>query len=155
VTARVITQFAGACRCLSNFYQSPVSIEGLVYPSAEHAFQAMKTTNAAARRSIAMARTPAEAKGLGRTVPLVDGWNECGRYDAMEKVIAAKFAPNTVLAASLVATGGAILIEGNKWHDNTWGICYCGVCRNGHNLLGWILMRQRAKLNQTRFSVYA
>jgi predicted NAD-dependent protein-ADP-ribosyltransferase YbiA (DUF1768 family) len=86
---------------------------------------------------------------------LVDGWNEWGRYDAMEKIIAAKFAPNTTFAALLAATGDTILIEGNKWHDNTWGICYCGVCRNGHNLLGWILMRQRAKLNQTRFSVYA
>ena len=37
-----ITSFKDEYRFLSNFYQSPVTLDGLTYPNAEAAFQAQK-----------------------------------------------------------------------------------------------------------------
>lgn len=143
---RSITSFRGAFNWLSNFYQSPITLDSTVYPSGEHAFNAEKTTDMNMRRLIAAAGTSAEAKRLGRAVTLVDGWDVWRRYWAMDRVQAAKFAPGNQLAVWLLGTGSSILIEGNNWHDNTWGVCYCGTCRGGHNLLGWTIMRQRRAL---------
>jgi hypothetical protein len=142
---RVIAKFSGQWNYLSNFYQTPVVIRGITYPSGEHAFQAAKTDDITTKQRIAAAHSSHQAKALGRSVPLVSGWNEWRRYDAMERVIAAKFKPGGELRNRLLATGDAVLIEGNTWHDNTWGICSCGRCTGGHNLLGWMLMRQRAR----------
>jgi ribA/ribD-fused uncharacterized protein len=143
---RTITSFRGAFNWLSNFYQTPVVLDQIVYPSAEHAFHAEKTNDMTMRRMIAAAATSSEAKRLGRAVTLVDGWNEWRRYDAMARIQAAKFSPRSQLAGWLLGTGSSVLIEGNNWHDNTWGVCYCGKCSNGHNLLGWIIMMQRRYL---------
>jgi ribA/ribD-fused uncharacterized protein len=145
-----ITRFKGSYGWLSNFYQSPITLDQIVYPSGEHAFSAEKTTDRRMKNLIAAAKTSAEAKRLGRSVNLVDGWDAYRRYDAMVRVQVAKFAPNSLLAGWLVGTGDTVLIEGNEWHDNTWGICYCGQCSNGHNLLGWILMQQRSRLRGLR-----
>jgi len=48
----------------------------------------------------------------------------------------------------LLATLDAELIEGNAWHDNFWGDCFCEKCRDieGLNVLGNILMRIREEL---------
>lgn len=145
---RSITVFRGAYSWLGNFYQSPITLptDGITYPSGEHAFNAQKTNDIRMRHLIAAAKTSAEAKKLGRAVTLVDGWDVCGRYDAMTLVQATKFAPFSVLAGLLLNTGSAVLIEGNTWHDNTWGVCYCGACTGGHNLLGWMIMQQRRVL---------
>jgi hypothetical protein len=39
-------------------------------------------------------------------------------------------------------------LEGNNWHDNTWGNCLCDKCKGieGKNLLGNILMQVREEL---------
>lgn len=39
----MINKFRGANRFLSNFYETSVEWEGLIYPSSEAAFQAAKT----------------------------------------------------------------------------------------------------------------
>lgn len=145
-TPQRITEFRGAWGFLSNFYQSPVTIDKITYPSGEHAFQAAKTDDHASKLRIQSAATSQQAKALGRQVRLVPGWEEWRRYDAMQEVVAAKFNPAGDLADRLMSTGCAVLIEGNTWHDNTWGSCLCGRCNGGHNLLGWMLMKQRAYL---------
>jgi ribA/ribD-fused uncharacterized protein len=143
---RKITSFRGAYNWLSNFYQTPVVLDQITYMSAEHAFQAEKTSDFNMRRLIAAAATSTEAKRLGRAVNLVDGWNEYKRYDAMTRVLSAKFSYGSQLASWLLGTGSAVLVEGNTHHDHTWGICFCGKCPAGHNLLGWVIMQQRRKL---------
>ena len=45
---------------LWNNYKCPVEWEGIVYPTAEHAFQASKVINPASRMLIAAAADPAE-----------------------------------------------------------------------------------------------
>lgn len=142
-----ITQFRGEHDFLSNFSAHPVHWDGTLYPTAEAAFQAGKTLDPAQRARIAAAETPAEAKRLGRTVPLRPGWDERLRHTVMQEVVAAKFT-TADLAARLAATGTALLVEGNSWCDQFWGCCTCQRHRAtpGQNWLGRTLMRFRAAL---------
>ena len=57
---------------------------------------------------------------------------------------------NTKLRDKLLSSGDAILIEGNYWHDNFWGDCYCDRCSNivGQNQLGKLLMKVRGIINE-------
>jgi hypothetical protein len=141
---RTISAFRGAHRFLSNLYPAAVWFEQRLYPSVEYAFQAAKALVSADREWVTSAPTSLEAKRRGRAVQLVPGWNEHRRYTVMEQLLAAKFDPATApaMAAVLANTGDSVLIEGNNWHDNTWGVCNC-CCGVGLNLLGWMLMRQR------------
>ena len=50
----------------------------------------------------------------------------------------------------LVATGDAIVIEGNTWRDTYWGVDL--KTGEGENHLGKILMRVRSELAQTHFN---
>lgn len=145
---RVITQFRGAWSFLANPYAYQVIVGGITYPTAEHAFHAQKTTNIGLRHQIARIPSWQAAKRFGRALPLRDGWSEYHRYTAMTDILRNKFTGG--LAVPLIHTGDAYLIEGNQWHDNTWGVCYCGKCTNGHNLLGWMLMHLRDQLNTGR-----
>jgi ribA/ribD-fused uncharacterized protein len=120
---------------------------GIRYHSGEAAFQAGKTLDVAEKRWIAHARTAAEAKRRGRRVTLVDGWDET-RHRVMVSVNQMKFS-DPVLSVRLRATGAALLVEGNVWHDQFWGDCRCGRARcaePGQNWLGRHLMRLRAEL---------
>lgn len=146
---RYITEFRGAYAFLNNFYRHSFTYRNLVFLTSEHAFHFDKTDDMEWKMRIHAAPTPQQAKQLGRQAPLADGWQAWRRYVSMESVLAAKFAPGSVLAQYLVSTGQTVLIEGNRWHDNDWGVCYCSNCTGqGRNLLGWMLMRQRYLLTR-------
>lgn len=150
----VIDSFWGRWRGLSNFAPARIVVPdpaggivcpGIVCPTAEHAYNALKTADPAARRRVAAAATPGEAKRLGRRVPLRPWWDERHRYSAMRWVLGQKYALPEY-AELLASTDDAVLIEGNRWHDQTWGDCRCGrpeCAAPGHNLLGWMLMDRR------------
>jgi ribA/ribD-fused uncharacterized protein len=154
----VIDSFAGPWRTLSNFSPAQIRIPDargdLICPTAEHAFQVLKTDDWSVRVSIAAEPTPAGAKQCGQRAPLRPHWDVLGRYEAMHWVLQQKFLTDPNRAGVLLATGGAVLVEGNTWHDNTWGDCHCGrpaCARPGHNLLGWMLMRLRSTEVAPRF----
>jgi len=48
----------------------PVPYEGVVWKSAEHAYQAAKTNSQEWKDKIAAVNNPAEAKRLGKQVPM-------------------------------------------------------------------------------------
>ena len=56
-----------------------------------------------------------------------------------------KFSANPQLKTQLLNTNNDMLVEGNYWHDNIWGDCYCPKCVNitGKNYLGKLLMETR------------
>ena len=143
----MITEFDGKYAFLSNFYHAPFTYDGIEYPTNEHFFQAMKTLNQEERKKIAAAATPGKAKRMGRQVQLREDWEEV-KYTAMRVGVERKFDTHPELASKLIATGDAILIEGNSWHDNTWGSCFCSKCAAiaGKNWLGEILMERRKEL---------
>ena len=139
-----ISNFDGEYRFLSNFYNSPIEKDGIVYPTNEHFFQAMKTLNIEERQMIAEAETPGEAKRMGRKIGLRPDWEEV-KYPVMKEGLRLKFFTHKNLAKKLIDTGDAWLIEGNYWHDNTWGDCSCPRCLtiDGKNWLGTLLMEIR------------
>ena len=145
---KTIGVFDGQYAFLSNFFERSIVFEGLTVKTNEHAFQMMKTNNLGERKMIAFAGTPGKSKRAGRNCTLRPDWEKV-KSQVMLNVVRAKFMQHPDLAAKLIATGDAMLIEGNVWHDNTWGNCSCERCKGiqGKNLLGQILMQVRNELN--------
>lgn len=141
--AKEITQFQGEWRFLSNFYPCDVRLGEIVFPSAEHAFQARKSLVPEVQRSIAQLASPGEAKRYGRRIELRPDWEQAKKR-VMLLIVLSKFTQNPALAAQLVATEDAYLEEGNHWHDNYWGACGCDDhTGEGLNYLGRILTMVR------------
>ena len=141
----MIDFFDGEFAFLSNFYNASCIFEGKLYPTVEHAFQAAKSLDHAERDWIAAAGSPGLAKRLGRRVNLRSDWEKV-KFDVMEECLRSKFA-DPVLKQKLLATGDEELVEGNYWHDNTYGNCSCEKCKDivGRNMLGNILMKLRTE----------
>lgn len=137
---KTIDGFFGDYRFLSNFHLADVEMDGEIYSSTEHAFQAAKTLNKKERKAIRKAKTPKEAKKLGRLVKLREDW-ESVKFVVMLDVVRRKF-QHPELAELLLATEDAELIEGNSWNDTVWGVCN----GKGTNWLGKILMLVRREL---------
>jgi len=136
----VIDSFRGDFSFLSNFYESTIYVDGERYRSVEHAFQAHKTLDPWSRRLIREAKTPGEAKKLGKGVKLRPDW-ESVKVNLMRDFVRKKF-ENPFMRPLLLATGDAILVEGNTWNDTFWGVCK----GTGKNMLGKILMEVREEL---------
>ena len=141
----MIDFFDGEYAFLSNFYNASCIFEGKLYPTVEHAFQAAKSLDHAERDWIAAAGSPGLAKRLGRRINLRPDWEKV-KFNVMEECLRSKFA-DSVLKQKLLATGDEELVEGNYWHDNTYGNCSCEKCKNivGRNMLGNILMKLRTE----------
>ena len=134
---------------LSNFYESSITLEGINYPTVEHAFQAAKSLGADVRHKIASATTPGGAKSLGRQVCLRPDWEQI-KDSVMLECVREKF-KNPELRAKLLSTEDEELVEGNWWHDNYWGSCHCPKCLHieGKNKLGKILMQVREEIKNS------
>lgn len=139
-----IDYFEGPHRWLSNFYPSPIKLKGLTWPSVEHAYQAMKTTDRDWWRKIAAESNPGKAKRMGQLVPLRPDWDRV-KLTVMKVAVTRKFAIPE-LRELLLETGDLELIEGNHWNDQYWGVCN----GRGLNHLGRILMEVRAELRQAK-----
>lgn len=142
----MIIEFEDEYAFLSNFYPSTIYHDGITYPTNEHFFQAMKTLDINERKAIAAAETPGMAKRMGRNVKLRPDWEKI-KVDVMRLGLILKFT-DAELAKKLLATGDEELVEGNWWHDNTWGNCLCAKCSRipGKNMLGLLLMDLRKEL---------
>jgi len=142
--SNVIDSFSGRYRFLSNFYPCDIYYQGKIWSSSEHLFQALKTDNEEEQEKVRVARTPGEAKKIGRQINLRYKWEEI-KDSIMTLVLAMKFDQNPNLKRMLRATTPSHLIEGNAWHDNYWGNCVCPKCEDikGKNMLGIILMELR------------
>ena len=140
-----ITSFSGEHEFLSNFCSSPITVDGIEFPTVEHAFQAAKTFDLTEKHQVAMQTTPGKAKRLGRKVTLRPHWNEI-RAEVMEALVHQKFFEHPDLAAKLLATGDDELVEGNTWNDTFYGVCR----GKGQNRLGQILMKVRDGLEMRK-----
>ncbi len=142
----MIDKFDGDFAFLSNFYDAPVVYDGITYKNTEAAFQAQKTTSIPKRLEFANF-TASQSKKEGRKLALRQDWEEV-KGQVMYEICLAKFTQNEELKMKLLSTDGHHLIEGNHWHDNTWGNCTCEKCAfvQGQNRLGVILMKIRERL---------
>jgi len=138
---------------LSNFYPCAIQWRGTFWPTVEHAFQAAKCAHPEDEEPIRKAPTPGIAKGMGRHVLLRPDWEKI-KVDIMTDLVYRKFRyckhtqEAIPLSELLIETGQCPLEEGNYWHDNFWGNCYCKKCERirGKNILGIILEEIRREL---------
>jgi ribA/ribD-fused uncharacterized protein len=128
---------------LSNFYPSIFTLDGKVWPTSEHYFQAMKFVGTEYETKIRTAKSPMEAANMGRDrrFPLRKDWNAV-RVSVMTNSVLAKFSQNDGLKEQLIKTDNRYLIEKTA-EDYFWG---CGIDGSGENMLGKILMKVRDDL---------
>ena len=129
---------------LSNFHWSPFTLDGKMWPTVEHFFQAQKfPADPDLQERVRAAKTSLGAKRLGQTKTSAfrDDW-ETIKDTVMYTGIKAKFQQNPELATLLTGTGSAWLIEKSP-RDSYWG---SGPNGCGKNKTGHILMRVRLEL---------
>lgn len=142
-----ISIFKGNFRWLSNFHLCEIEFEGLKYPSTEHAYQAAKFSSKEDRERVRNAEKPAIAKKMGAKAIVTQEWHAGRKQEVMYEICKYKFSKHADLRQKLLDTKGITLVEGNGWHDNEWGSCFCEACGSkGKNLLGKILMKIREEL---------
>lgn len=155
----------------SNFYRSPITIDGVSYPTTEHYYQAQKFAGSDASADakeyaelIRIQTTPMKAKVLAvqkigggypwrtllntpiqeyldRGVQMRSDWEEI-KDDVMRRAVYAKFSQHPKLLEILKQTRQHMLIERSPT-DSYWG---CGRDGTGKNMLGRILVETRTML---------
>lgn len=138
--------------CFSNFSPHPIEIEGTVWATVEHYYQAQKfvgSPDAAIISEIYIAQTPEKAAALGRcsTRCVRSDW-DIVKTQVMHKAVHKKFLTHIDIREILVSTGTELLVEDSPC-DYFWG---CGADKSGENHLGKILMRVRGELRNVRRS---
>lgn len=139
----------------TNFYASPVTIDGKLWPTTEHYFQAQKyPSNVGLQERIRKAATPREAFNITREPGndrfKVPNWDVI-KYDVMLKAVRNKFNQLAHLKDLLLKTGNAILVENAGPNDSVWG---AGGDYMGTNHLGRILMHVRDELRSGQQKSY-
>lgn len=134
-----ISGFCKEYRFLSNFYRIPIWYEGILYPSVENAYQALKFTKEEDRKTFC-GISSSEAKKLGKMSVLPKNWDLI-KVDLMKVLVFNKFCDND-LKIQLLNTKNKKLKELNCWGDLFWGIDY--KSGKGQNKLGNILMVVRS-----------
>lgn len=142
-TIRFYSHKRGPFAAFSNFFESPLLLDGHWWPTVEHYFQAQKFADSANQKRIRRAASPAEAKRLGRGLSgLRKDWDNA-RLDVMRTGLRAKFTDHK-LRALLLSTGDVHLIEAAP-DDYFWGE---GRDESGENWLGRLLVELRGSLSQ-------
>jgi hypothetical protein len=130
----MIGPFRGSYAFLSNFHPCRFYWAGRQWPTVEHVYQAAKCETLEDRDKIHQARTPGQAKRLGREVALHPDWDQV-KLCVMHDLLLVKF-KDPMLRSKLLATGEEELVEVNDWGDTFWGVCR----GEGYNYLGNLLM---------------
>ena len=140
----MINGFFGEYRFLSNFWYAEIYVQELDmrFPTNEHLYQALKSSNVNIIREFTKLKTPSQAKIKGSKVQLRDDW-ESVKLEAMELCIRLKFDQHDMLRGKLRGTADEELVEANNWGDRFWGISN----GQGQNHLGKLLMAYRDAQN--------
>ncbi|GAB4024100.1 NADAR family protein [Spirosoma koreense] len=145
--------------CFSQWWPSPFEVDTIKYNTAEHWMMAQKAQLFGDKEifdQIIVAKSPAEAKNLGRKVRQFDEavWN-VKRFEIVVQGSLQKFTQHPELNEFMLTTKDRILVEASPV-DKVWGI---GLATDsdkienpkqwqGLNLLGFALMEVRDKLKK-------
>ena len=143
--------------CFSQWWLAPFEESGKIYVSAEHWMMAKKAelfNDVEIAERIMQAKSPAEAKKLGRLVKNFSPglWNE-HKFRIVIEGNYHKFSQHKPLLDFLLQTGERVLVEASPV-DPVWGIGLAAeddkasnpLLWKGENLLGFALMEVRDRL---------
>lgn len=143
--------------CFSQWWESPFTVDGAKYATAEHFMMASKARlfgDTEILKAILACGHPKQAKELGRKVKGFDDAKWLAhRFDFVVQGNEAKFRQHPDLQGFLLGTGDRVLVEASPV-DRIWGIGLAGddprandpAQWRGLNLLGFALMEARRKL---------
>ncbi len=129
--------------CFSNFAHYGFELDGKIWMTSEHYFQAQKFSGTKYEEIIRLLDNPMQAAEMGRDrrLPLRKDWEEV-KDEIMRKAVYAKFSQNNEIRDILIGTFPDNIIEKTS-NDYYWG---CGKDFSGKNMLGKILMEVRSTL---------
>ncbi len=164
----MIERFIEQYRWLSNFWEVEIEYEGVVYPSVEHYYVAIKINEPQkftiieigedgkprpkiisfdtqeAREFVSRLATAGKAKGLGRDeINIRKDWDDI-KVSVMEYGLRQKYSQEPFMT-KLIETGDEHIQEGNTWKDVFWGVNV--DTGEGKNVLGKLIMKIRDDIN--------
>jgi len=145
---KVCTFYNSADYPFANQYPAAVEVNGLTYPTAEHAWQSFKYVDTAPELATKIQKTETVEAALvllhtEGTDNIRDDWDII-KFDMLLKVQKAKFQQHKVLQEKLLATGERMLVNVDT---DTWGgMSAVGGIATGRNHVGKALMQVRQEL---------
>ena len=129
----------------SNFAAFPIAVDGDVWPTSEHYFQAQKFARQEDQDEIRRQKSPMKAARMGRerNRPLRNDWEQI-KDDVMLRALRAKFTQHATLRQRLIETGEAEIVEHTE-NDRYWADGGDGA---GLNRLGKLLMQLREEFRR-------
>lgn len=143
--------FQGGANALSNMAAYAIEIDGELWMTVEHAYQAAKFTDETLQQQIKDARSAYDAKRIAdeHVAEIREGWFD-ERLVVMEQLVRLKLKQHPHILKQLLKTVDAEIIEDTD--DAFWGR---GQQSDGENNLGkiWMLLReeQMKKVNTCLF----
>jgi predicted NAD-dependent protein-ADP-ribosyltransferase YbiA (DUF1768 family) len=119
-------------------YPAPVRIGSVTYPTVEHAYWALRTTDVAVREAVLAEANPYGLSRLGGGSPARDGW-DASLQAVILQLLRAKFSQHEALARELLATGAGRI----EFHAPGFGDGYVHDSRR--HLIGRLLEVVRAE----------
>ncbi len=139
----MITEFQNEYRWLSNFAPVKIKLDGLEFPSVEHAYMSAKSDDVEWKKFCSNQNNKAgDVKRQSRNITLKKDWNEI-KLEVMANCIKQKFNTEPYIT-KLLETGTQHIQEGNRWNDKFWGVCL--KTNKGENHLGRLIMDVRSVL---------
>jgi N-glycosidase YbiA len=122
----------------SNFANFPITVEGKLWPTSEHYYQAKKFLDSKTIEKIRLTIAPEEAAHLGRTLECRKDWHDV-KVAYMWTALKAKYTQHERLKTLLLSTNTQSIFEHTE-NDFFWGD---GGNGTGKNILGLMLMKLR------------
>lgn len=139
----MITEFQNEYRWLSNFAPVKIKIDGIEFPSIEHAYMSAKSDDIEWKKFCSNSNnTAGDVKRKSRNITLKDDWNNI-KLDVMKECVNQKFSQEPY-RTKLLETKTQHIQEGNRWNDKFWGVCL--KTSKGENHLGKLIMKVRSEL---------
>lgn len=133
----MITEFQKEYRWLSNFEPCTILLDGVEYQSVEHAYMSCKSSDPKWKSFCADKNvTAGKVKRASKDIELIPDW-ENKKIDVMRMCLTQKYTQEP-FKSKLLATGNALIQEGNHWGDKFWGVCL--KTGEGENILGKLIM---------------
>lgn len=139
----MITEFQNEYRWLSNFAPVKIKLDGLEFPSVEHAYMSAKYNDIEWKKFCSNPNNKAgDVKRKSRNITLKEDWNDI-KLEVMKECVNQKFSQEPY-RTKLLGTGTQYIQEGNRWNDKYWGVCL--KTNKGENHLGKLIMDVRSAL---------
>jgi len=136
---------------LSNYSAHAIWSAGLLWPTAEHLYQASKFEDIEIQESIRSASSPQRAKEIARAHQHLKRpeWPKV-KLEVMRRILVDKALQHPEVREALLGTGNVCLVQDSQ-DDSFWG---WGRDHRGNNYLGRLWMEIRAELRAGKYQLF-